>query len=136
MVEVRQTRHWRSWSFLASYKESAITERLSVHSDPFNKMKLFILASCFTGFASGMAGQLSNVQNNRLQYDLATRLEHHRQILATIDQINKMSWYDRRAAIEGLQNIVRWLQQVYTIDDTNSQNQEANRRRLLNKNHQ
>ena len=83
-----------------------------------------------------MAGQLSNVQNNRLQYDLATRLEHHRQILATIDQINKMSWYDRRAAIEGLQNIVRWLQQVYTIDDTNSQNQEANRRRLLNKNHQ
>lgn len=62
-------------------------------------MKFFTTAICSFGFAAALAGQLSNVQNQRLQYDLAERLENRRLIVATL---KRMPWYLRSSPIHGL----------------------------------
>ena len=45
---------------------------------------------------------MSNVQNQRLQFDLAERREHRRMILATMAKINKMPVFRRHAAMRRL----------------------------------
>ena len=76
-------------------------------------MKLFALATCFIGSITALAGQLSNVQNQRLQFDLAEKMEHRHMIMATIAKINRMPLWRRESAMHRLQDIVRQLQAAY-----------------------
>ena len=83
---------------------------------------------------SALAGQLSNVQNQRLQFDLAEQLEHRRMILDTMQTINRMPLWRREAAMRGLQRIVRQLQAEYEQTDV-EEKQNYRRNRLWNNYH-
>ena len=76
-------------------------------------MQLFTIIAFLFASASALAGQLSNVQNQRLQFDLSERMEHRRMIMATMAKINRMPVWRRPSAMRGLQNIVRQLQAAY-----------------------
>ena len=83
---------------------------------------------------TALAGQLSNVQNQRLQYDLGQQLEHRRLILAAIARINRMPLYYRPAAIKQLQDAVRQLQLAY--EETPVEKRQNRRRDRFQQYHQ
>ena len=76
-------------------------------------MQLFTIIAFLIATASALAGQLSNVQNQRLQFDLAEKMEHRRMVMATIAKINRMPVWRRESAMRSLQDIVRRLQVAY-----------------------
>ena len=82
---------------------------------------------------TAMAGQLSNVQNQRLQFDLAEQQEHRRMILDTMKKINRMPLWRRETAMRGLQQIARQLQAAY--EQTAVQQKQNYRRNRLNTYH-
>ena len=94
-------------------------------------MKLFALATCMISSVAALAGQLSNVQNQRLQFDLAEQMEHRRMILATIDKINRMPLWRREVARRGLQQVVRQLQAAYGLNSTAVEQIQVYRRNRL-----
>ena len=96
-------------------------------------MKLFILITTMTASVSALAGQLSNVQNQRLQFDLAERLEHRRMIKETMRKINRMPVWRREVAMRSLQRIVRQLQAEY--EQTAVEEKQNYRRNRLNNYH-
>ena len=103
-------------------------------------MKLFTLATGMIASVSALAGQLSNVQNQRLQFDLAERMEHRRLILDTVRKINRMPVRRRAAAMRGLQKIVRKLGAAYgyeptaqTIKNNKTKYKKATRRKFYKK---
>ena len=98
-------------------------------------MKLFTLASCMIASVAALAGQLSNVQNQRLQFDLAEKMEHRRMILATMRKINRMPLWRREMAMRGLQQIARELQAAYESELTPVQPKQNYRRNRLAKYH-
>ena len=85
---------------------------------------------------TALAGQLSNVQNRRLQFDLAKRFEHRRMILGTIDKINKMPVWRRLTAMRQLQAVVRHLQREYNVADGVIETKETHRRHRFTRYHQ
>ena len=76
-------------------------------------MQLFTIIAFMIASAAALAGQLSNVQNQRLQFDLGERMEHRRMILDTMAKINRMPLWRRESAMRGLQAIVNQLQAAY-----------------------
>ena len=84
---------------------------------------------------TALAGQLSNVQNQRLQFDLAERREHRRMILATMAKINKMPVFRRHAAMRQLQGIARQLQILYNDVEATSEPKEHHRRHRFSQFH-
>ena len=91
-------------------------------------MQLFAITSIFATTVTALAGQLSNVQNQRLQYDLGQQLEHRQQVRAAIAKINRLPVYRRPAAIRRLQDAVRHLQRAYGVDETVVEKRENRRR--------
>ena len=92
-------------------------------------MKLFAtITICVTAVAA-LAGQLSHVQNQRLQFDLGEQLEHRRQIQAAIARINRMPLYYRPMAIRQLRDVVRQLQLAYSVKEETIVEKRGRRRR-------
>ena len=91
-------------------------------------MKLFAITTILAGAVTALAGQLSNVQNQRLQYDLGQQLDHRRQVYAAIAIIRGLPVYYRPAAIRRLQHAVSQLQQAYSVDETVAEKSENLRR--------
>ena len=85
---------------------------------------------------TALAGQLSNVQNQRLQYDLGQQFEHRRLILAAIARINRMPLYYRPAAVKQLQDAVRKLQLAYGAEETVVEKRQNRRRDRFQQYHQ
>ena len=75
-------------------------------------MKLFAI---IITFATALAGEPSNVNNQRL--NLAIRLENWRMVSATMVQINELPLNQRPAAISGLRHIVQQLQRQYEVGE-------------------
>ena len=98
-------------------------------------MKLFTFGSCLITTISALAGQLSNVQNQRLQFDLAERMDHRRMIHETMRKINRMPLWRREAAMRGLQQIARQLQAAYGYEQKAVQRRQNYRRNRLNAYH-
>ena len=98
-------------------------------------MQLFTIIAFLFASASALAGQLSNVQNQRLQFDLAEKMEHRRMILATMRKINRMPLWRREMAMRGLQQIARELQAAYESELTPVQQKQNYRRNRLAKYH-
>ena len=98
-------------------------------------MKLFTLATGMIALVSALAGQLSNVQNQRLQFDLAERMEHRRLILDTVRKINRLPVWRRAAAMRGLQKIVRQLKAAYGYEPTAVQQKQYYRRHRFSSYH-
>ena len=98
-------------------------------------MKLFALGNCLITTISALAGQLSNVQNQRLQFDLAERMEHRRMILDTMRKINRLPVWRRAAAMRGLQQIVRQLGAAYGYEPTAVQQKQYYRRHRFSSYH-
>ena len=94
-------------------------------------MQLFTIIVFLFASASALAGQLSNVQNQRLQFDLSERMEHRRMIMATMAKINRMPVWRRESAMRGLQDIVRQLQAAYEESPV-EKNQNYRRNRYAN----
>lgn len=93
-------------------------------------MKLIIIIVLLNATATAL-GQLSNVQNQHLQYDIGTRLEHRRMILATLAKIKQIkSYYRRQRAMHGLRAIVRNLQRQYDAEDSAIAKREKYRRKM------
>ena len=82
-------------------------------------MQLFTI--CATT-VTALAGQLTHVQKQRLQYDLSQQREHRRQIQAAIARINRMPLYYRSAAIKHLKDAVFQLQLTYGVERRLSKN--------------
>ena len=101
-----------------------------------HEMKLFAITTIFATAVTALAGQLSNVQNQRLQFDLAQQLDHRRQIRAAIAKINRLPVYHRPAAIRRLQDAVRQLQRAYGVEVTVVEKRENRRREHLRQYHQ
>ena len=97
-------------------------------------MQLFTIITICATTVTALAGQLSNVQNQRLQYDLGQQLEHRRLILAAIARINRMPLYYRPAAIKQLQDAVRQLRLAY--GETPVEKHQNRRRDRFQKYHQ
>ena len=95
---------------------------------------VLLLHGLFMAVAS-LAGQLSNVQNQRLQFDLAEQQEHRRMILATMAKINKMPVFRRHAAMRRLQGIARQLQILYNEVKATNEPKEHHRRHRFNQFH-
>ena len=99
-------------------------------------MKLIIIVTVALIAVATALGQLSNVQNQRLQYDLGTRLEHRRMILATIDKINRIpSFAQRQRAMHGLRVIVRQLLRDYKAEEDTVAKRQNYRRKMFNRNY-
>ena len=94
-------------------------------------MKLFIFITLTITSVAALAGQLSNVQNQRLQFDLAEQMEHRSMILATMYKINRMPLWRREVAMRGLQKIVRQLQAAYGLESTAVEQKQNYRRDRL-----
>ena len=94
-------------------------------------MQLFTIIAFLIATASALAGQLSNVQNQRLQFDLAEKMEHRRMVMATIAKINRMPVWRRESAMRSLQDIVRRLQVAYE-DSPVEKRQNSRRSRYAN----
>ena len=92
-------------------------------------MQLFTIIAICAVTVTALAGQLSHVQNQRLQYDLGQQREHRRLILAAIARINRMPLYYRPAAIKQLQGAVRQLRQAYGIKEETVVEKRQHRRR-------
>ena len=95
-------------------------------------MIIFTTAICSIGYAAALAGQLSNVQNQRLQYDLAERLERRRLVVATLKRI---SWYLLSSPINGLHHTSNQLKATPALQYENEVKWKTNRRNRFEKNH-
>ena len=91
-------------------------------------MQLFTMIAFMIASAAALAGQLSNVQNQRLQFDLGEQMEHRRMILDTMAKINRMPLWRRESAMHGLQAIVRQLQIAYGEVEPIQKKQQYRRR--------
>ena len=98
-------------------------------------MKLLTLATGMIASVSALAGQLSNVQNQRLQFDLAERMEHRRMILDTMRKINRLPVWRRAAAMHGLRQIVRQLEAAYGYEPTAVKQKQYYRRHRFSSYH-
>ena len=98
-------------------------------------MKFVLLLHALFMTVASLAGQLSNVQNQRLQFDLAEQQEHRRMILDTMKKINRMPLWRRETAMRGLQQIARQLQAAYDAQQTAVQQKQDYRRNRLNAYH-
>lgn len=98
-------------------------------------MKCILLLQVLFITVTSLAGQLSNVQNQRLQFDLAEQLEHRWMILDTMRKINRMPLWRREAAMRGLQQIARQLEAAYGNQQTAVQEKQNYRRNRLNTYH-
>ena len=105
-------------------------------------MMIIFQVFAFTVAALTSLGQLHNVQNRRLQFDIADRQKHRHMILATYDfyigEINKMPEARRSLAMRQLQAIIRQLQELYEDgkdDEVKNELKETYRRHRFNQYH-